>query len=186
MATEKELVALGVLIRDAFALAPYPGDDNIAPHECDECEELREAFRRKDWRTIDPGTVRKNYDKLVLLTHEARRSFLPAYLLVSLKEFSSENDVLEFTIYNLCPEANSRWFRDAERQDYERKRRAVFSERERADVVAFLELAKRDIKDMFTDAARGLRWWSAWARRAISGGVDGTRTRGLRRDRPAL
>lgn len=86
-------------IIEAFTDVSYP-NGVIAPHECDKCRKLRKTFYRKNWKTIDSKILEENYSKLPLFSSEAFQYFLPAYLIYSLENFN-DNDVCEFTIYNL-------------------------------------------------------------------------------------
>jgi hypothetical protein len=90
--TEEQRVVLERLER-AFAEVPYPGDDKIAKHDCEECEEIRALFAGKHWRDYlyrpfellgyfpprEP-TIRMDRGCLPLLTTEAIHFFLPLFL----------------------------------------------------------------------------------------------------------
>jgi hypothetical protein len=75
----------------SFLNAPYPGDDNLTIHECDECQDLKNSLRGQNWKewTTEPlALLRKNdaYQN-VLLTPAAVRYFYPLYLLAMLDDF---------------------------------------------------------------------------------------------------
>ena len=76
-------------ISGAFQNAHYPGDDRIVSHECWECTEVTNAFkgtRWQDWIDRPPEDLCMRGGGIFLLSPEAFRYFLPAYLIVSLKD----------------------------------------------------------------------------------------------------
>ena len=86
----------------AFANVPYP-EGKVAPHECDECHEVIELFADLDWKPINPEIIEEHHGSMSLFSPEAFNYFLPAYLIYSLKHFSEDDTVCEFTIYALTP-----------------------------------------------------------------------------------
>jgi hypothetical protein len=71
------------LIVAAFANASYPGDDHVVPNpdHCPECQDVATALRGKHWRDLPPPLILEQKDALPLLSPEAFRFFLPAYML---------------------------------------------------------------------------------------------------------
>lgn len=100
---EKQLAELKQKIVKAFEAVPYPKDP-IAPHECEECREVRKTFANQHWKTIEPAILEENHGIIPLFSPDAFRFFLPAYLIYSLDHFSEEYDTTtEFTIYAVTP-----------------------------------------------------------------------------------
>ena len=105
--SKNQLEALKQKIFKSFETVPYP-KGTIAPHECDECREVRKTFINQNWKTISPEVLEENHGKLPLFSAEAFRYFLPAYLIHSLDNFGENCDTTcEFTIYALTPSNKS-------------------------------------------------------------------------------
>jgi hypothetical protein len=82
------LTALMKRVRAAFAVVPYPGDDNIASAGALEPAAIAADLRGKDWRDLkgvdfDYGSAPS------FLTPEAFRYYLPALLLNLLEDYDS-------------------------------------------------------------------------------------------------
>lgn len=93
-------------IEVAFALTPYPGDGNIAPHDCGECAAIRDALKNTDWRDWleVPVAELRRYAVLPLLSPEALRYFLPAFLITVLREPGPAQWILEQFLFTLNPQ----------------------------------------------------------------------------------
>src|SRR5579862_9467777 len=92
-------------VETAFSDVPYPGDDAIVPlydnkPHCDECTELAEKFRGKNWQLVPFETLFWERGSLPLFTTEAFRYYLPAFLRAELLH-PSETDTLGENLYNL-------------------------------------------------------------------------------------
>lgn len=148
MTLEEKLKSLKQRTLDAFADVPHP-NGNIAPHECEECFEVRKAFRSKIWKTIDDKILEENFDKLPLFSSEAFYYFLPAYLIYSFENFD-DNDVCEFTIYALSPNKDS--LRDD--FDYWKERFENFTDKQIEIICEFLTLVDEDIVGEFRSFER--------------------------------
>ena len=121
-------------IAAAFAGVPKPvGLRAIAPHVCDECNELANDFSAYDFRTLPGSLIEAQYSGLPLLSPEALHHYLPAYMIHALA-CDPESNILDFTVFHLVPSAKSM----AETPQYFRERFAVFSEEQRAVIAAFL------------------------------------------------
>ncbi len=120
----------------AFSSVPRPSKENIARHECEKCEELRNVFAPLSWDSIDRETLETYHGKLPLFTPQAFHYFLPAYLLQSLQGFNDDNIVCEFTIIFLCPtvenEAVEEWWLERMKQ---------FTPEQKDVIAIFLKLA---------------------------------------------
>jgi hypothetical protein len=105
--SEEQLEILKQKVKIVFADVPYP-KGIIAPHECDECQEVRRTFKNKNWKTIEPEILEENFGIIPLFSSEAFHFFLPAYLIYSLEHFSEKYDtVCEYTIYAVTPDKKS-------------------------------------------------------------------------------
>jgi hypothetical protein len=85
-------------IHAAFTKVPRP--EHIIAHECDECFKLRDDLQDKQPRQIPDAWIERNFDKLPLLTDEAKQFFLPAYLRVG--ALAPNSLVSEFVLYTLA------------------------------------------------------------------------------------
>ena len=92
-------------IYDAFETAPYPGDDRLICHQCDECFRLRDDFKGKKPQNVDSNTVYYHQDSLPLFSDEAKRYFLPAFLRESIMK--PDWSITEFLIYSF--DSDHRW-----------------------------------------------------------------------------
>jgi hypothetical protein len=79
--SQEVLDALCTQIEDAFKEVPYPGDSHIVGHECTECWETQQRFRRKHWNELSVDKLFGHSGALALLTPEAFQFYLPAYLI---------------------------------------------------------------------------------------------------------
>jgi hypothetical protein len=97
----EELDRIRDQIRGAFPSTQYHGP--ITACDWDECKEIREALWHKRWDEV-PTSLIDLACSPTLLTPEAFRAFLPAYMLRALDNLMDERVVLEFTVYSLCPD----------------------------------------------------------------------------------
>jgi hypothetical protein len=81
-----DVVAFQQRILTAFADVARPEAPAIAPHDCEECEELRQALAPFTSNSVPVGLLRKYVWDLPLLSAEAKQYFLPAWLCASLSE----------------------------------------------------------------------------------------------------
>ena len=132
MTTPDNIETLRQKIVTAFSDVEYPSGPLIE-HDCEECRGLEKTFTRKDWRTIDFGIVKENYDQLPLFSPPAFQYFLPAYLLHSIERIEDE-DICEFTVYSVTPQNQS--LRDS--FEYQSSRINVFTDGQIAAIKDFL------------------------------------------------
>ncbi len=94
-------------IREAFADAIYPGSDNItiSACPCTECTETRTFFESKHWRDVAVTGLPFHafWGGLAIMSPEAWRFYLPAYMLLSLKGDGDPLGTLECALYGLSP-----------------------------------------------------------------------------------
>jgi hypothetical protein len=74
------------ILRDAFACAPRPGGNDIAPHDCYECHEIRKALAPHTFDTVPDEVLDQLGSAIPLLSGAALRYYLPAYLLRSMRD----------------------------------------------------------------------------------------------------
>lgn len=70
-------------IESAFHDVPYPGDDHLVPKtpvSDRERQEIAHDFGGRDWHDLDVAYLRQRSEALFLLTPEAFRYYLPAYM----------------------------------------------------------------------------------------------------------
>ncbi len=90
-------------IRQAFPATQFCGP--ITPCECEECMDIREGLRHKQWDQIPAAFIELTCN-LTLLTPEAFQAFLPAYLLRALDDLSGDGIVVHLAVHCLCPNKN--------------------------------------------------------------------------------
>jgi hypothetical protein len=91
-------------IREAFPATRFDGP--ITACDCEECTHIREELRHKRWDEISTGFLDSTCSPM-LLTPEAFRAFLPAYLLRALDDLSWHSVVVHFTVHSLCPDRSN-------------------------------------------------------------------------------
>jgi len=84
----------------AFADVPLPADDNIICHECEECFRLHESLRGHTAGEISDAWIEENFDKLPLLTDDAKQFFLPAFFRVA--ALKPDSLAAQFLLYSLA------------------------------------------------------------------------------------
>ena len=126
------------LITAAFPLA-LPAQP-ITTCSCEECRDVRANLGHLRWNEILPPAIDKHFGSLGLLTDEAFRYLLPAFLFHALSDLSKDNKFLEWALYAFCGpyEEDEATTRDEDARV--RKRIARFSEPQREAVRAFLGL----------------------------------------------
>ena len=95
-------------VQDAFTNVVYPGDDNItiSACPCQECSDTREFFQGRHWReVVGSGQPLQlvGWGGLPILSPQAWRFYLPAYLLVSLNGGDGAEEALTCALYSLSP-----------------------------------------------------------------------------------
>jgi hypothetical protein len=147
-------------IEEAFAGTVTPGDEHIALHECPECQEIRESFRGQCPTTLPDDVIDSHFDSLPLLSPEAFRYFISAYMRYSLEH--PDSTVAQFVLYALAP------------QDYDNfysERFGLFRAREIKAVIAFLEFLRsceiegddEDQQKYESDIDSGIEIWKRFA-----------------------
>jgi hypothetical protein len=147
-------------IASAFKEVPYPGDDQIALHECAECRQIRDDLRGKSLQVLADGVLERRFDSLPLLSSIAFHYFVPAYMLYSLSHPDSE--VAFFTFQGLG-------IAGIDAIDLERFR--LFSRQQREAVIAFLEFFKshkingddQDNREYQNNLDAGIKIWKELA-----------------------
>jgi hypothetical protein len=86
-----------------FSDTSYPGDKNIVEHESLEGDEVLNVFSGKHWKQLTADTIDYHHDILPIISPEAFRFYLPAYLIFTLDNFSSDSNAVDHTVFGLCP-----------------------------------------------------------------------------------
>jgi hypothetical protein len=71
------------IILDAFAPLKCP-EGRLTTHHCEECDRVDLALRGRSWQDVANDFPSYCHDSFPLLTAEAQRYFLPAYLLTAI------------------------------------------------------------------------------------------------------
>lgn len=90
-------------IERAFPHGLPPKEEEIALHQCIECDELRKTFVEYDAASLPNHVIDANFDKLVFLSPIAIRAYLGCYLRRSIELGTLWNDVTQFVLYSLSP-----------------------------------------------------------------------------------
>lgn len=89
---------LKAVVLSAFDHVGPPDRDAIAPHRCPECDEIVESFAGKTVSDLSDETLLKHCWDLPLFSAEAKRFFLPAWMLKALED--PDSDFTDALIYN--------------------------------------------------------------------------------------
>lgn len=89
-------------IDDAFADVPYPGDDHICKKGSDGAE-LTKALRGVHWRDLEIATIASHHVDMPLLTPEAFRFYLPAFMLALMSHYQHAGTLPMSLLHNLMP-----------------------------------------------------------------------------------
>jgi len=113
----------------AFGSLEQPRGAELAPHQCDECDELRNNLSSHRFDQVPDEVLDGEYSSLPLLGPLGLQYYLPAYMLRALKQpawFGVEN-----LLYHLNADTSRK-------PEYWAPRLAVFTSQQRAAVLAFL------------------------------------------------
>ena len=140
MTTTSGLAALRADVLRTFGTATRPPEFQIAPHECEECQQLSADLAGVEWTAMPDALIEGNPSGLSLLSPEAYAYFLPAYVLYALDHFTSESLAAEMTVYGLAYNEPA----NEDMADWQRER-LKFITAEQLDVLQrFLQLVQAD------------------------------------------
>ena len=122
-----------------FAGGKCPPREQIALHDCPECDALRRAFTGVGWRKVPDGLIEANPSCLPLLSPEGYHYFLPSYLLYALDHFTHDATPTAFLVYDLTPTKA-----DEDSLDWVRERLRPFTREEIELAAAFVDLVAAD------------------------------------------
>ncbi len=140
----------------AFAGCPAPSSGDLTPHECEECDLVRQAFSGHTPWSLPRATIHEHFGDLPLLSPAAFRYFLPAYLHLALhcEPGTLDEEVRQFSIYSLLPSttSDSAWFE---------ARFRAFTPSELAALVQALEVFATDPRHEYDrdEAREALTFW---------------------------
>ena len=103
---EMDQDALKDEIRAAFRHVDKPDALQIAPHECAECDELRNDLHPYDSASVPDAVLDRHVWDLPLLSDEAKQYYLPAWMIRSIED--PESDCTEALLSAL--DSDHRWF----------------------------------------------------------------------------
>ena len=166
MSSPQQIAAIRAAVLAAFDGVKQPPEADIAPHDCEECAELRAAFAHTDWRTM--STLVEEYPTgLSLLSSEAYAYFLGAYLLYALDHFTPDALPAEMLVYNLAPEGSP----SDEHEEWHREKLRHMTREQMAVVERFLDLVEADAEfgEYVGDLSVGrARYRDHWEQRWVS------------------
>ncbi|HEX2620343.1 MAG TPA: DUF6714 family protein [Phototrophicaceae bacterium] len=133
-------------IETAFADAAYPGDENITnENHCDECYQVAQAFKGKHWRNLtDVKFINYHYDVLAFFKAPAFQFFLPAFLLVDLKQGTTAFILYALTPPEIISSSTDEWFEKFGESQFDNFKRTIagFTPRQWAVIKEYLEYSR--------------------------------------------
>lgn len=165
-------------IKAAFADVEPPTQDNLSHLPDAEGDAVTLAFAGRDWRTLSTEFIEERHDQLVLMTPEAFRYYLPAYMLRALgvfldpKNYFTVDDLHVFHYKSMMPESTALSYLpgdlldDHGHEEYQQRRYGIFNDEQMAVMQEFLdiidennvidkeEMAKRDRLEIRWKAGR--------------------------------
>jgi hypothetical protein len=141
-------------IADAFADVPYPGDEAIAlDPTSDEGEKLQRALEGHHWRDVALDGVASRW--IVYLHPEARRFYLPAFLLRAIDRLPQEGSYSLTDLVGLMPPPDITRFQ----REYD-----AYTPAQKKAIRLFLEYARDNAKERDVDALARLALERYWGR----------------------
>lgn len=153
MASPPTTPDLATAVIAAWRDVPRPPREAIAPHEyCDECDAVASYLDGRDAFTFDDDALLGCIWDLPLLSAEAKRYFLPAWLLASIRD-PQGSDATDALVYAL--DGDHRW-----------EPEGGYSEAQRAVLVRYLESLIEPLDDgtgfFWPFLQRALERWASW------------------------
>jgi Family of unknown function (DUF6714) len=115
----KEQQRVAARIRSAFAGARYPGDDRLVPQTARrdrEREQITRDFAGRHWSELGVEFVRRQPEALLLMSPDAFRFYLPAYVLAAVEHSRRSDLAPAAVVQSLTPPsrdaASARWFEE--------------------------------------------------------------------------
>ena len=147
-----DVADLARAVLEAWRDVPAPARDNIAPHPCDECTDVTDYLAGRDPFTFDDEALLGCIWDIPLLSAEAKRYFLPAWLLASIRNPKGA-DATDALVYAF--DSDHRW--DPE---------GGYSEAQRAVIARYLEAMIEPLDDgtgfFGPFLQRALHRWAGW------------------------
>jgi len=155
------------MIKRTFQSSSMPNFHRIIHHECPECHELRDDLVRFSRLDIPLEVVIYHRKDLPLLTPQARRYYLPAYLLHAVE--TGDLDIIQPLVFSLYTED----FDDETGRRYV----DIFTTQEKRTICAFLKFAslqdyRVDVGEEYIAQARNI-----WCARTLLRKREGVRKR---------
>jgi hypothetical protein len=142
-------------IRHGFSIVPFTRSERLVAHECTECAFVACAFAWKTWNTIATATVVAHKDGFPLLSEDAKRYYLPAWMLAYIDDARGVDTGADAIIAYLTPPRGRKtrnWEAFAERAQ-------LFNGVERDAIYAFLTFVETREPER-ADVAQALAFWS--------------------------
>lgn len=147
---------LAAAVIAAWADTPAPAPDQIAPHPCEECDGVRDYLAGRDPLRFDHEAITGCVWDLPLLSAEAKRYYLPAWLLDSIRDPRGA-DATDALVYAL--DSDHCW--DPE---------GGYDEAQHAVITRYLEAMVEPLDDdtgfFWPILQRALERWADWPRPA--------------------
>jgi hypothetical protein len=140
MTTGSSIAALRADVLRAFGAAACPPESQIAPHACEECQQLSADLAGVEWTAMPDALIEDNPSGLALLSPEAYAYFLPGYILYALDHFSSQSLPAEMTVYSLAYNEPA----NEDMADWQRARLKFITGDQLAVLQRFLQLVEAD------------------------------------------
>ena len=143
------------IIRQAFAGSVYPPGakvTNCSRQNCDECNEIAREFDGKTWSSLTDVKYLRYYESaLSLMTPEARRYYLPAFMIAALTDPVSADVILDGLEFGFTPPETEgaeaeEWFAKfgQTQMEYFLNRNSGFTPAQKQAIKAYLEFEFHD------------------------------------------
>ena len=133
-----------------FSDVEKPLIDDITPHRCIECDDIRDQVHPYNKRDLTDALLKYHGDALPLLSAEALRYYFPRYIEFGL--LNQDSNVFDNCLYHLSPE---------EIDEYWKERINVFSKNEKEILVEYLHIREQGEDAEFNEEyiQRALKIW---------------------------
>ena len=140
------------VISDAFKEVVRPSRERIISHQCSECWELRDDLAPHDSSSVPANILNNHCWDLPLLTKEAYRYYLPAYMRQAIRD--PKSNAFDGLLTHLT------MLSEGETEEQARERSKPFTSQQRDVIRRFLKWAAEADSAFEEDVDLGLRLWS--------------------------
>jgi hypothetical protein len=136
----------------AFGDTPRPDNEALLHERCFDDNDIVRLYELEHWRDMSDDLVESEYAALSFLSPEGFRHFIAAYMRFALRHPDSGAAAVDSTVWGLWPFV----YEDAEIREFAASKLTLFTDDQRAAVIAFLDAMSGLHHE---DAAKALRYW---------------------------